>query len=78
MYEPRSFEIAGIDLIGRRQPDKTLTIGSGTNPTIVKNFPQEILVCGTVYTLEETVLNRDIADLDVSHPGYWIEWGKYV
>lgn len=82
-YRPKPFEIAGVDLFGRRQSDGSVIIGDARNlgdGTPMPDFPQEIEVCGAVYTLEFIKKNKDEApDVVVpGHPGYGIEWGIYV
>lgn len=84
-YKPQPFEIAGVDLSGERQDDGTVKIGTKPNfgpdnrPNL-PDFPEEIDVCGTIYTLEFIKKNRDEApDVVVpGHPGYNLEWGIYV
>lgn len=82
VYEPKPFEIAGVDLFGRRQPDGTVLVGpspSGTGGTRLPDFPEKIRVCGAVYTLEFVRKNnQDGPAADPGHPGHDIEWGVYV
>ena len=81
-YQPKPFEIAGVDLFGRRQSDGSVILGGHptSNGTPMPDFPQEVEVCGAVYTLEFIKKNKDEApDVVVpGHPGYDIEWGIYV
>ena len=81
-YEPKPFEIAGVDLYGERQDDGTVLIGSSNHgpATPLPDFPSELKVAGAVYTLEYIKKNRDeVPNVVVpGHPGYNIEWGVYV
>lgn len=69
-------EIAGFDLIGFRQPDGTILLG--TNEIPMSDFPAEAEILGQVYTLENVVLNDANGDMPDDHPGKNIEWGQYV
>ncbi len=79
-YEPKPYEIAGVDLIGYRQPDGKIQLGSSPkNGTLLDDFPKSILVQGVVYTLEFIKKNDgEPGHLPANHPGKNIEWGIYV
>jgi hypothetical protein len=54
-YVPIAGEVAGFDLCGWKQPDGTILLGSGNNAvrsTRVKAFPEEVELCGSVWSLE--------------------------
>lgn len=84
-HQPKPGEIAGVDLVGERQPDGKVKLGTASrilpdDREAVPDFPQEIEVAGAVYTLEFIRKNKDEAPNVVvpGHPGYNIEWGVYV
>lgn len=66
-YLPKPGEIAGFELIGYRQKDKSIKLGN-ENGTPMQTFPDEVVVNGMTYTLEEITKN----------PNSIIEWGVYV
>ncbi len=66
-YIPKPGEIAGFELIGYRQKDKSIRLGTESG-TQLQDFPNEVVVNGMTYTLEEITKN--------SIPP--IEWGVYV
>ena len=56
-YKPQTYDLAGVDMGGRRQPDGTILVStSGTN---LEDWPECILLCGSVFTLEEIHHGRD-------------------
>jgi len=75
-YIPKPAEIAGIDLYGLRQKDGSILIGE-KNPTHLKDFPENIIVCDRVYGLESISKNKDDCSLSETDKGYNIEWGIY-
>ena len=56
LYIPKSAEIDGFDLYGRRLPDGKVELNSGD---VLDDFPEEILVIDTVYELEHVKKNED-------------------
>lgn len=84
-YQPKPMEIAGVDIVGERQSDGTLKLGTASTVLpdtrdAVDAFPEEVEVCGATYTLETVRKNKDDFPAVVvpGHPGYNIEWGIYV
>ena len=84
-YAPRKYEIAGFDLLGERQDDGSIKLGSKPrfspdDRTHLPAFPEEVEVGGIVYKLEFVKENqgewRKTAPPD--HPGLRICWGVYV
>lgn len=76
-YAATKEDIAGLDLIGHRQDDGSITLGSGVN---LPAFPEEVEIAGATFTLEDVRENdgpwRETAAPD--HPGLRICWGVYV
>jgi hypothetical protein len=74
-YKPQKYDLAGFDLVGYRQPDGSIRLGS---KVIVSEFPPEVELIGVVYTLEEIVVNDKDGTLSEDHPGKHLMWGIYV
>ena len=72
-YQPKPGEVAGFDLFARLQDDGSLITTAGT---VFTEFPPEVEVCGTVYTLEYVKVN----EVPPGHPtgDPTIRWGIYV
>lgn len=51
-YQPEQYEIAGFELYGERQDDGTILLGFGPDKKKVDDFPEEVELTGSVYTLE--------------------------
>lgn len=78
-YKPKRYEIAGVDLIGYRQPDGSIRLGKNDpDASRLPNFPKSIEVEGIVYTLELIRKNDERNSLPDNHSGKHIEWGTYV
>lgn len=87
-YQPKPFEVAGVDLIGERQSDGSIKLGSASRfgpdtRTSVPAFPEEIEVCGATYTLEYVKENdwagrKALEQSDPNDPRLRICWGIYV
>ncbi len=73
-YTLKRSELAGFDVIGYRQADGTIKLGS-QNGTQLDDFPDEIELNGNVFALEEV---KSQGHLPADHPGRVIEWGIYV
>jgi len=74
-YYPKQYDLAGFDIAGELQDDGTICLSVGDT---VEAFPPEVKLLGVVYTLENTLLNREANDLQPSDPGYNLCWGQYV
>lgn len=82
-YRPQRGEIAGVDLVGYRLELGSIQLGAdrGRGP-ILPDFPDEVEVCGAVYTLEEKKRQERPDGMSEAkwkdHPGRTLEWGIYV
>jgi len=79
-YIPKKYEIAGFELYGERQDDGSIKLGASSETTHLPAFPEQVEVCGVVYTLECVTENewdgRDSCSPD--DPRLRICWGVYV
>ena len=79
MYQVKLSDIAGFDVLGTRLPSGKIRLGFDGQGDVLDDFPEEIELVGTTYTLEYIKKNREECNLiDPNHPGYNIEWGVYV
>lgn len=70
-FKPESGDLAGIDLIGRRTEDGSLRLGVLGQGKSLPDWPKEIDVLGTIFTLEEVKIVEKPNDAN-------LEWGIYV
>ena len=66
--------IAGFDLIGRRQEDGKLKLGKDGEGEELDDWPTEVLLCGTVWTLERVSKQTWVKPSNLKN----LEWGIYV
>lgn len=77
-YNPQPWDIASVELFGRRLPNGQIAIGIQANsPNVFDDFPAEIQITNLTYKLEKVKRNRDLYNLAPGHAGYNIEWGVY-
>jgi hypothetical protein len=77
-YEPKKGEVAGFDLVGHRQADGSIILGTPPTSESIPEFPEEVKAFGAVYTLEYIKKNDPDDKLPNEHSGKTIEWGIYV
>lgn len=77
IYEPKAGQIAGLELIGYRQQDGTIKLGTQSGEHL-ENFPEEIQTPYGIFTLEFIKKNDEEDVLPPTHEGKMIEWGVYV
>jgi hypothetical protein len=87
-YKPKKFEISGFELYGERQDDGTIKLGytpsiGDDHRTHLREFPKEVLVEGSVYTLEYVQENKwpgraEVENSDPDDMRLRICWGVYV
>lgn len=74
-YLVRHTDLAGFDLIGRRQEDGTLKLGPFGEGEQLDDWPEEAEILGKVFILEE-VKKQDGPKVPENKRD--VEWGIYV
>ena len=74
-YVAKKGDLAGFDLIGRRQDDGSIRLGARGEGEALPDWPEEVELLGNVYTLEE-VKKQNGPQVPIGNRD--IEWGIYV
>lgn len=57
-HQPKQYEISEFSLYGERQDDGTILLGFSSTPRPMPDFPPEVDLFGSVYTLEHIEENK--------------------
>jgi len=78
VFKPKPAEIAGLDLVMFIGDDGVRRLGDGARGREMHRFPEQVEVCGMVYTLEN--VKRNCSEHPALEAGCHrcLDWGQYA